>query len=113
MESRPCKKVFVMEDVEAGALTLVPFSTSVVVDDATEKRIAPPTQVMPKLGTDTGKAQLELFWCVQKLPKDKDGKEPEAVNMHLVNCRVLGAVGVRMAYEDTNDARVGRFLLIC
>ena len=84
LESRPCKKVFVMEDVAAGALTLVPFSTSVVVDDETEKRIsdcvkcvtlgsrdrniwiAPPTQVMPKLGTDTGKAQLELFWCVQK-----------------------------------------------
>ena len=119
-----------MQDVEAGELTLVLFSTSVVVDDATEKRISdcvkccvlgsrgrhvwivPPTQIMPKLGTDTGKAQLELFWCVQRMPV-RDGKEPDEVSMHLMDCRVLGAVSVRMANASANNARVDRFLVIC
>ena len=39
-------------------------------------------------------------------------KNPETVNIHLVNCRVLGAVSVRMAHNEKNDARMARFLLI-
>ena len=130
LESKPYKKVFVVEDVEAGELTLVPFSNSVVVDDESEKRISDcvkcsevfgrknrnvwinaPTQTMPKFGTDNEKASLELFWCVQKVPVKKGQDEPEEVNMHLVDCRVLGALSVRIKGE--NKAGVAKFLLIC
>lgn len=131
LESKPRKNVYVVEDIAEGELTLVPFSTDIVVDDDNEKRvessvkcgvvvgskdryiwIAPPSLTMPKLGSDMGKAQLEMFWCVNRVPEDKDGKESDEVNMHLVDCRVVGACSVRMKDAADHNARVARFQLI-
>jgi hypothetical protein len=129
LESKPRKKVFAIKAYDAGAIILIPYSESLVVEEVTEANqanrietdvigsddkpvwISKPGLVFPKADAKSQVGSLEMFWCVRDLEeaKEQQGDEtpsdPEAknINMHLINYRVLGAMAVKPQADAPPD----------